>query len=87
MQPYLVLLSLAALFIVQGVTVFECKGLDEWCDGTVFNRCCGDLRCQLSGFAQGTCKTCIKDGHTCAHDSHCCSGNCRWLRCRPEDDD
>nr|CUU98776.1 hypothetical transcript [Hymenolepis microstoma] len=32
----------------------NCKGFGKWCDGTVFNRCCGDLQCELSGAFNGS---------------------------------
>ncbi|VDK38529.1 unnamed protein product [Taenia asiatica] len=51
----------------------SCKQLGERCDRTVFNRCCGGLYCVLKGFADGTCQTCLPQGHFCFSDAECCS--------------
>ncbi len=32
----------------------KCKKEGEYCDKTLFNPCCGDLTCVLTGFAKGT---------------------------------
>ncbi|KER25145.1 hypothetical protein X801_01436 [Opisthorchis viverrini] len=58
-----------------------CKGRGEWCDGSLFNRCCGHLRCELKSFADGICRSCIGSGHACVRDSQCCSDDCQWLKC------
>uniref|UniRef100_A0A5K3FDL6 UPF0506 domain-containing protein n=1 Tax=Mesocestoides corti TaxID=53468 RepID=A0A5K3FDL6_MESCO len=63
--------------------VDECKQLGEKCDRTIFNHCCEDFTCVLTGFANGTCQRCLPRGHFCFHDSECCSGDCAWyLFCR-----
>ncbi|VDD78352.1 unnamed protein product [Mesocestoides corti] len=61
----------------------KCSQLGEKCDRTVFNPCCGDLKCVLKGFADGKCQKCLPEGHFCFYDSDCCSGDCAWYRfCR-----
>ncbi|VDL19783.1 unnamed protein product [Hymenolepis diminuta] len=65
-----------ALVKSQGV----CKNFGEWCDGTVFNRCCGNLQCELTGAFNGVCVFCLNKNHMCLHDSECCSGKCHWYK-------
>ncbi|KER25146.1 hypothetical protein T265_07367 [Opisthorchis viverrini] len=83
MSGYFILLSLFAIFVVRGSAFFECKGFGQWCDGTIFNRCCDNLNCQLDRFASGTCQLCIGSGYACGLSSQCCSNDCQWFRCRP----
>ncbi|TGZ59671.1 hypothetical protein CRM22_008956 [Opisthorchis felineus] len=83
MQIYVVLCYLVATLLTRGAALFECKNIGQWCDGTIFNRCCGNLRCQLSDFALGTCKTCVDMSYPCARNEHCCSGRCEWFQCQP----
>ncbi|VDL19784.1 unnamed protein product [Hymenolepis diminuta] len=58
----------------------HCQDLGEWCDGTVFNRCCGNLRCELTGLFNGKCAVCLGKGRFCWNDSDCCSETCLWYR-------
>ncbi|TGZ59670.1 hypothetical protein CRM22_008955 [Opisthorchis felineus] len=83
MSGYFILFSLLTIFVARGSALFECKTFGQWCDGTVFNRCCGSLNCQLDGFASGTCQLCIGNGYICGVSSQCCSNNCQWFTCKP----
>ncbi|VDO01503.1 unnamed protein product [Rodentolepis nana] len=58
----------------------DCKGFGQNCDRTVFNRCCGDLQCELSSPFHGVCTFCLSPGQMCLRDTDCCSGNCRWFK-------
>ncbi|CAH8594615.1 unnamed protein product [Dicrocoelium dendriticum] len=62
---------------------YRCGEYGRWCDGSVFNRCCGNLKCQLKGFANGVCMKCIEDGFRCGRNTHCCSGMCKGFTCQP----
>ncbi|CAL8097604.1 unnamed protein product [Calicophoron daubneyi] len=80
--------KLAALIVFTFLVTFicydtasACGSKDEYCDGSLFYRCCGDMKCQLSGFASGVCKECIENEYPCALNSHCCSGLCRRFKC------
>ncbi|CAH8594591.1 unnamed protein product [Dicrocoelium dendriticum] len=59
----------------------ECRKLDDWCDGSVFNPCCDNLHCELTGFADGRCRTCLGLGSLCATHNQCCSRLCTGLKC------
>ncbi|CAH8594630.1 unnamed protein product [Dicrocoelium dendriticum] len=78
-------LTLAAVFVFFALfdvnEAIECRKLDEWCDGTLFNRCCGNLHCELKGFADGNCRNCLGIGSVCTTNDQCCSGLCAGLKC------
>ncbi|VDN98882.1 unnamed protein product [Rodentolepis nana] len=57
-----------------------CSELGQWCDGTLFHRCCGQLQCELSSIFNGKCAECLGSGQMCSRDEQCCSKNCRWYR-------
>ncbi|CAH8615099.1 unnamed protein product [Heterobilharzia americana] len=60
----------------------NCSELGEFCDKTIFNRCCRDLVCELKGFANGTCVECLGLKYACLRNSDCCSKFCHLFRCR-----
>ncbi|KAF7262062.1 hypothetical protein EG68_00553 [Paragonimus skrjabini miyazakii] len=74
--------SLLLLLTVKEARADDCKEVGDTCDGTVFNRCCGELRCQRTFTSRGTCRTCIADGYLCGTNSHCCSKNCYFFQCK-----
>ncbi|BHF63115.1 hypothetical protein SprV_0200610500 [Sparganum proliferum] len=59
----------------------NCKKEGEFCDKTIFNRCCDNLVCDLQSIGNGKCVKCLDEGRLCAKDDECCSGRCHLLKC------
>ncbi|VDN12425.1 unnamed protein product [Dibothriocephalus latus] len=59
----------------------KCMKKDDTCNKTVFQRCCGDLLCDLQTFGKGKCVKCLPKGHFCGKDVECCSRRCNRLKC------
>ncbi len=76
--PFVICLTTKLLYLKLSLDVCQQEGAE--CDKTVFNRCCGNLTCVLTGFAKGTCEQCAPKGQLCWLGSTCCSGDCAWYR-------
>ncbi|KAL7063844.1 hypothetical protein AAHC03_04419 [Spirometra sp. Aus1] len=59
----------------------SCMKEGQTCSKTIFQRCCGELLCDLKTFGAGVCVKCLDEGRLCGKDSECCSGRCSWLKC------
>ncbi|KAF7262065.1 hypothetical protein EG68_00556 [Paragonimus skrjabini miyazakii] len=62
-------------------TSAKCVPVNGTCDGTLFHRCCGSLKCDLHGPFAGICRSCSLPGASCVNSSQCCSGQCKQLSC------
>ncbi|BHF63122.1 hypothetical protein SprV_0200611200 [Sparganum proliferum] len=60
----------------------KCRNQGESCSKTVFQKCCGRLVCDLSGFAKGKCVRCLSARKACWRNRDCCSGKCSWFKCK-----
>nr|AGC52711.1 Ubiquitin [Spirometra erinaceieuropaei] len=64
----------------------NCRKEGEFCDKTIFNRCCDNLVCDLQSIGNGKCVKYLDEGRLCAKDAECCSGRCHLLKCVPKED-
>ncbi len=56
----------------------NCRALGEHCDRSIFNYCCGEMSCEITGFFEGKCAKCLPERHFCMYNAECCSGECPW---------
>ncbi|XP_018647444.1 unnamed protein product [Schistosoma mansoni] len=59
-----------------------CKQKGESCAKTIFDRCCGELVCELDAPFSGKCVECLSFKSFCMSNKECCSKKCHLSTCK-----